>query len=468
MQKFDLFGVPFMLRTPNNQRFFQSPIGGIISIICISLSMSYFFYVLIQWQQGGMLPKTSLQQIVLSYAEQNISNGQIQISIFNDTSGLDPFSKNQNIITPFLIKIKDTTFQEPVAFFSNQIQTSNGKLQFYLEPQNLQLVLNTINDQNDQNRNLQKMTQYAIVLSKCKQTLLPTGSSCADQQTIDDYFNDLSDLTLIQIVFNLQQYDPQKNKFSSVFKTQYLVLNQFLSLFTQIMVQVTQLSTNDGILLEKYSQRNYINNFVVVNQQIPADQAQLYGISYLAAFLLRLDNIQIQSIVVYPNLGEVLASIGSISSIVFLLRYVAIFLNQELLDQQIVSQLIKSYYPQFEKIEIIRDWKFQIKKALYKGKYLQYETFIIQYEQLLDIAIRKLSISNVLHEISRYQLTLQQHHGLKYFDNLSQHCVKFILSLQNEDQLDSINFEKEKLKSSDDSEKYIEHEPKTFGLLTLK
>lgn len=62
-------------------------------------------------------------------------------------------------------------------------------------------------------------------------------------------------------------------------------------------------------------------------------------------------------IVAYPRLGEVLAEVGSIVSVLLSVNILIMSLNEVLLDNVIADKIVKIYFPQFK--------DYQVKKTIF-------------------------------------------------------------------------------------------------------
>ena len=50
----------------------------------------------------------------------------------------------------------------------------------------------------------------------------------------------------------------------------------------------------------------------------------------------------------YPKAGDLLANIGSIVSVLFMMKYVIIFLNEYFVNEKVIKDLINIYYPEYK------------------------------------------------------------------------------------------------------------------------
>lgn len=107
------------------------------------------------------------------------------------TNDIDPFRKTNNIITPLLYTIINSTIlKNPIPLFSTpeysyQITLSNGSL-----------VLNNLDSIDNEHLH---MKQYLIVLTQCSNSSLLDGGYCADKNIIDEYLSKFHGLLFLTI-----------------------------------------------------------------------------------------------------------------------------------------------------------------------------------------------------------------------------------------------------------------------------
>ena len=54
---------------------------------------------------------------------------------------------------------------------------------------------------------------------------------------------------------------------------------------------------------------------------------------------------QVKTTLEYPNAGDLLANIGSIVSVLFMVRHIIVFFNSYYLNEKIINDMISYYYP---------------------------------------------------------------------------------------------------------------------------
>jgi len=99
----------------------------------------------------------------------------------------------------------------------------------------------------------------------------------------------------------------------------------------------------------------------------------------LNLFLFTLDSLQTETLIVYPKIGEILASIGSIVSIVLSLKIIAESINSINLTEEFINFIISVKYPKYRDIVIQKDILGKIINVKYKENELKLERFMEKY-----------------------------------------------------------------------------------------
>ena len=116
-----MFGVPVGLLTNENELKFKSKFGGLVSLLAGSTSLVYFIYIIILWINNQVPPNVSSKQQTTGYSEFKWSERLITFNLFDFASNIDPFRKENNIITPLLYTLSDSRIEEqPIVLFSTE------------------------------------------------------------------------------------------------------------------------------------------------------------------------------------------------------------------------------------------------------------------------------------------------------------------------------------------------------------
>ncbi|CAD8145790.1 unnamed protein product [Paramecium octaurelia] len=396
IEKLDIFGVPVALLTNENEPKFKSKLGGFISLLVGSTSLVYFLYIMILWINNQVPPNVSAKQQTTGYSEFAWSEPLITFSLYDFSSEIDPFRKEKNYITPLLFTIVDSRIEDqPILLYS----TEEHPRQFQVEEGSL--ILNNVYGKDEIHK---EMKQYLLTFVVCSDDLNIEGITCADTKEIEQYIQ--SDHGFLFITIKLHQLNYVTRELESFEKQFYSAFDPRRTIYSQVMLKQQETIIDDGILFDKLRHYFFLNNYEITNQQVDIDfmTSQIYFI---------IDNISIVENVIMPKLGQILAQIGSIVQLIFILQYVAVYYNKQLFENQLTHDIITMYYPEFKELQLDRfnKIKFNEKEKSKSPK----QSINSAYKILQKGAKQKCRLNNILYEISRLQFVFQQQLGNKAF-----------------------------------------------------
>ncbi|CAD8110315.1 unnamed protein product [Paramecium primaurelia] len=410
IDKIDIFGVPISLLTNAKAPLFQSKLGGIVTLLIGSISLSYFLYIIVLWIDHQIPPIVSFKQQTLSYAEFQLSDSIIQLELQDFLGDVDPFRKENNIITPNLYRILNTTIvDKPIPLFSSEekpfkISINNGTI--------------VLNHQDIINNDRQEMTQLLLVLESCSNLTSVPGSYCADENVIKEYLSKFHGFLFLTIKLNQLEYST--GQLEKIEKQYYTALEPSKPLYSQVMLKQQQSNIDSGILFNNYQNYYFLNNYELVHQQVGNDftsqvvsqmSKQNYEFKSFGCYLFRIDNISVVETITLPKLGQILAQVGSIVQIIFLLKYIAIYYNKMLLENELLHEIITMYYPEMKTIKLNFLNQFESQEKSDKNRNSSLENIKYKYKNFIKRAKEKCRLDNILYEISRLQFIIQQQFG---------------------------------------------------------
>ncbi|CAD8060069.1 unnamed protein product [Paramecium sonneborni] len=421
LEKFDIFGVPIKLKTIKQQEQFKTSQSGMITIIIMILSLAYFIYVILLWINGKLIPKVTSSQRMIEYTTYEWENSEISFTLYDLSTKINPFTKENNIIMPVLIEISGLYVSAYPRMLYSTLQVGGDKNVITIDKG--KLVLSQVDGSKKPDQ--EDIKQYFIFFTKCRSDWMEEGGYCADQKTIDEYFSTNHGLLFLSI--NLQQYNYETLMFEEIKKTQFFSFEERSPFYSQVILQKQKTTVDDGILLSNLETFEMIKDYEVNTQSVSIKFAQdiiktrdnsKFEFDSLFTFVFRIDNIETNEIILMPKLGEVLAQIGSIVNIIMLLKILSNMINTAMLESTILHQIIEIYYPQFKHVQITRNFLGQIKQVHYKGLEIRLDIFKYKYNQLVDIARTKFTFNNLIQELSRVQLVLINQIGMENIKNI--------------------------------------------------
>ncbi|KAM3141451.1 hypothetical protein pb186bvf_006569 [Paramecium bursaria] len=436
----DAFGVPIQLRYKNKTQY-QSMIGGIFSLIIYGTSLAYAIMVLAQWNSGNILAKTQTQTTTIEQTIIELEKGFFQIGIFNASKNdINPFRNESNIILPLLIGLVNTEYMQPIPIFSSSIKS------YYDNSTRDIIQLNKMNLSFSRTSGFAQR-QYFLVLVKCTQQYIAGHGTCASDDEINNYINNLPGI--LDLTINIKQFNPFTQSFDQITKSQYLAIENISSLYTQIQFQVTKMSLNVGFLFDSIQNYTFINNYEINNQLVTKQYShKLLNQDTLAIIFLRLDTLQIESQVVYPKIGEIFAQIGSIVQMLLMTKIIFTKLNTKFLEKEIKTRILQIYYSNQKKttnkVETIECQNKINNNQLDKDSFKRLE---VKFD-LLNIIYQIITLQQLLQEfndLDKLQLSIQSRQQQIIEQNKKKSQIIPLSEDNEEDQLKMNHLHKEDL-----------------------
>ncbi|CAK62602.1 unnamed protein product (macronuclear) [Paramecium tetraurelia] len=371
----DIFGVQLKQEIHQDEKLQKSVFGGVLSIIVTSVSLGYFIYIMDQWRNSNILPKSTNIIKAENYSSIQFTNDNLfEFCYWRYQEGvIDPFRTTDNILMPIGMYIIDGIPQTPFSMLSNitTLSAYNSNL-IYVE--NLNIIQNS-----GFNPQLNQTKELLIIITKCNQYLLSVNQTCASDTDIENFF--------IQ----------QTNMLSFWINTKYSMQAQQI----QIILKQQKTRIDSGILFENYEENDFVFDaqFLMTTLQIDFFKKMINMDAYIT-FTIRLDPFSYDTQVVYPKLGEILAQVGSIVSMIMIVQYVAYFYNEYLLQNSLVEAVLKSLVLNYD----------SLKNSQEKSKK-------ITYNNIQKLAKQKLLFVNIINELSRIELFLLSLYDIKISDS---------------------------------------------------
>ncbi|CAD8160161.1 unnamed protein product [Paramecium octaurelia] len=200
------------------------------------------------------------------------------------------------------------------------------------------------------------------------------------------------------------------------------------------MLKQQETIIDDGILFNNYNRFYTLNNYEMINQQIDNSFASRVfnymsetplNLDNYGCYLFRIDNISIVEEVTMPKLGQILAQIGSIVQLLFLLKYAAFYYNNQLLENELLHDIISMYYPDLKQCKVKSYLKKQLLQEEDNNKLTSTQNLLSIHKALLQSARQKCRLNNIIYEISRIQFIIQQQFGIQILTASHQLGEKF-------------------------------------------
>ncbi|CAD8082449.1 unnamed protein product [Paramecium sonneborni] len=388
----DFFGVPF-LQNINQQTLHKSALGGCLSILISATSFAYTFWVFYLWHNNQMSPKISNSKYISDYSILNFNSAKISVYAEVYEGLVDPFKSR--ILLP-LVMYTDNFFHTEPIIIENYTESSYGNL--YIP--NLDLGYSFIDGY------LQTSKQMFIFISLCEEKYLKENEKCASAELREQFFQQKINYFGVQI--ESTTLDSRDGSEQTTIQDIYIELEQQICYSLNTFLETNYYELQDYLLFGTSKQKEYISGAKVQTQSLSSKRCkQTYNNDALAVIYVEMNGTQTKTIFEYPHLGDLLANIGSIVSILFIFKYLTMYVNQYSLNQKVLSDLINMYYPEFKNIKIIQNWRFKVIKITFNHNQIDQIEYYKIYDKIKKQMQQKLCYMNLLYEISRLYLIIR-------------------------------------------------------------
>ncbi|CAD8182502.1 unnamed protein product [Paramecium pentaurelia] len=418
IKSLDQFGVSFQPNIYYSTSEYKTVQGGVMSVLLYGLSFSYLIYMMVQWQQGQILPKvTTLSNYVPDYKlELNERFMQIEMRKYSYTS-IDPFNPESVILQPVIYYFING--QSPDKGYPQSYEKKINMFNFHIiELQNL--TIQTSSELTTENPQIEMM----VVFGQCLDVYLQEGQKCADNKTIQNFFDQQTNTLIVKQ--SKKEFNTNSETLDNIDKELVIPLTKEGTFYAQVNTKISYTQVDQGFLFESFDDYEYITDYQVTGNSMNKDYfGKKLGYETYAVFYYKVDQIQTLSQITYPKISEILADAGSIASTLLLLSYIVILMNQSYMQFEAVNHIISMYYPEFKNVKIIKNIFGKIIRVESHGKLLNLNLFFPYYEKLKRIGEMKLTISNQIYEISRIQFLLQSQYSNKFISKFHQVGIPF-------------------------------------------
>ncbi|KAM3136079.1 hypothetical protein pb186bvf_011884 [Paramecium bursaria] len=397
LKKFDQFGVIFNQSIDKREKQFKSALGGIVTLLLYSASLTYLIYKLYLWSSGMILPKITNQITSYNYYEKPFSDIN-PLEIYMYLQGDDPFDQQKNYVTCFFY------YQIGVDIFTEYIpiqpqQSQSQLISSTLIPKNIKLILNP---QQIGNQSQKGLIAFAICDSSFKSKY---NITCASEEEINEFLNKFQSF---EFWVQLEIFDPQEHKISKILQEFSINLDYNAPFFIQVQYKITQLNIDDNIFFTSSRSNSIVSSYSLFTQPISQQLLKgLYPFSVLGGLQIQLDsNGSIQN-VEYVKIGQMLADVGSITSSLLSLSIIVSIINNMLQDDKLSIEILSIYFPEIKKFTFQQNIFGQIKEIKYLDQQIEIQQYKIFQESLKEKILNKITVLNQIYELSRVQFLLQ-------------------------------------------------------------
>ncbi|CAD8085699.1 unnamed protein product [Paramecium sonneborni] len=400
LQKIDRFGAIFRPPIIDIHPEYRSVLGGIATFILYGSSLAYFLYQIIQWQSNQLLPK--ITYIHTSYDKKYYNINEMLSSFYirknYKPDQIDPFDPTNIILQPILSKFANQQLVESYSFFYNSNSQQEDIHEVILE--NIELNLNLNQSKDD------PQIEYLLSFGTCMEIYLLEGQKCANSTLVNTYLNQKSHAIILN--HYVKEYNSKIKQMQNVKKQFLAILTKNTTLYFQNQIRLSKTQIDNGFLFPSNSYKEFPMDTIIISQTtVPDSFYNVFGRATYLVMAYGLSEVIQEQYIEYPKISEVLADIGSIVSIILVLSYLFIFLNEHKLEKESILKVIQMYYPEFYNIKFSQNWYGKIVEVKQNDFIIDKDEFMLFYNKIQRIAAKKLSITNILYSLAKLQFLLQ-------------------------------------------------------------
>ncbi|CAD8153169.1 unnamed protein product [Paramecium pentaurelia] len=400
----DFFGVPFIQQIDQKQSIYKSAFGGLITFLICSASLGYAIWVLYQWQNNQLSPKISNSMYVSDFSLLDLNYDVLKLYYWRiEEDYIDPFESK--ILIPLVMYTTNFSFTE-LQTINKSNEISNDGQQYYLPKmslafQNIDGVIYTT-------------SEMYIQIVKCSEIYLNENEKCASEELVEQFFSQPVNTIILQLHY--KQLNSRDGTEQTSYQEFYIQIERQNCYTLNTFLQSNFYEVQDSFLFGFSRYIEYINGAIIQPQTNSLEFCkQGYGNDALGVIFLIMKGNQIKTIFEYPNAGDLLANIGSIVSVLFMIKHVIIIFNQYYLNKKILKELIQIYYPEFKNITFKKNWRQKTIKVFHNKLEVDLNQFKLFYKKIKTQIQPKLSYINLLYEMSRIYFIIR---SFKYREEL--------------------------------------------------
>ncbi|CAD8187510.1 unnamed protein product [Paramecium octaurelia] len=416
LASFDKFGAVYKPKIKQEQKNYQTVLGGIISIMIYLVSFIYFCYKIYQFGKNEVNP---IQSIAYEYTQNLTMNNKGDFLTFEVLgTEINPFNRTAQILVPMMI-FQGSDVMQTQAFFTQDDVYNNGEVDFETQkytPKNISLQ-NGIGGEYPH--------RILIVLQVCDPKV---QKNCADDALIDSFFDQYN--LLIKTTVQTEQYNSFQRIINNMSTELIFAIDRSTTFYQRLIMQAQLLEIDEGPLLPAYDSKWIFSDQLVQTQSL----GQSFKSNFPALFIteLSMSSVTQKKVVQYIKVSQVLADVGSIFSSLMLFSIIISSINEFLMEQELIKQVIEIYYPQFSKLEFRRLLNFgPISEVRFEGKKVDLDQFQKFYENAKTIAKNKLTVHNSIYQTSRLQFAVQGLIAREVLKKLKSQGIKLNLNYDN-------------------------------------
>ncbi|EWS72064.1 AMP-binding enzyme family protein (macronuclear) [Tetrahymena thermophila SB210] len=344
ISKLDLFSSYFYFNIRGSSNSKGTLFGSILSLIIITITISYLGYLIQQYFTNQIEP---------NYRSQSFTNSDsISMDLTEDLIAFR-YETEFNLSVDVLEALQNKTYVVYQAYFNymnqgqqnliplNVVQCSSPELKGYqcLDYSSIKMSPSLISD------NIDKiLTQVYILLYGCLdldslKTTIP--DNCASQSDIDNLMNSM--YSALKISIKTSQYNTKSQRLESSYRNSlmFTLSNQYIQSILKVQKQTT--TVRQGLLIQSSTNFTSPLQYTSETQSLDRQSAiQLANIACYAQGTIQVDELYQEIYVQYPTIPTILSLANSIFQVLMLLGFVARRFSMSSINKELFVILLQN------------------------------------------------------------------------------------------------------------------------------
>ncbi|KAL4478591.1 hypothetical protein ABPG74_006826 [Tetrahymena malaccensis] len=363
---FDIFSMPFAFNLQEKEYKRKTLVGGVISLIVISISAIYFGYLCYLYFNNYINPTINETYQTIDYDfSMPISNNQMAFQIFmSNGQTLDQFQQTAGVT--YAIPLVNYIFpdlsnnsqlkQTPLNIIKCQDASLSGFYCFDFTP--------ISNNQNAMNIGFDKNQignyRFEIGIALCNNQQFISTYNCASPAQIQSDFLKITNKLTMKLT--TQKYNTQSQLYQQFTKKEQISIQDTLTNILKINLLKTNSTIQQGFITQNTQHQNYISDYNKENlyfTQSAVQQQNKNNLNLVSIIQIQIGSYELKQNIQYPQFTYILAQFMSAFNVILILGVIAQLSAQSEIVQDFAEVQLKFYFKH-------NAWKYLISKN--KGK----------------------------------------------------------------------------------------------------
>ncbi|EAR86159.2 papain family cysteine protease (macronuclear) [Tetrahymena thermophila SB210] len=327
---FDIFSMPFAFNLKEKEYKRKTLVGGIISLVIISISAIYFGYLCYLYFNNYINPTINETYQTIDYDfSMPISNNQMAFQIFmSNGQTLDQYQQTAGVT--YAIPLVNYVFpdfnnnsqlkQTPLNIIKCSDVSLNGFYCFDFTP--------ISNNQNQMNIGFDKNQignyRFEISIALCNTQQFISTYNCANTAQIQSDFLKITNKLTLKLT--TQKYNTQTQLYQQFTKKEQISIQDTLTNILKINFLKTNSTIQQGFITQNNQYQNYISDYNKENlyfTQSAVQQQNKNNLNLVSIIQIQIGSYELKQNIQYPQFTYILAQFMSAFNVILVLGIIA-------------------------------------------------------------------------------------------------------------------------------------------------